>query len=397
MLKRYLYQKIGELLKGFPAVLITGPRQSGKTTLSKLVGKNFNYVSLENPDNLDFALHDPKGFFSRYSAPCILDEVQKAPLLLSYLQGIIDESKKTGQWILTGSHQLLLMQHISQTLAGRIGETRLLPFSLGEIYDEPFLDPKDALYTVKKDFKAKIKLTDIIFSGFFPRLHTEKINPRDWYSSYLQTYLERDVRDLLKVSDLGTFRKFMKLCAGRSGQLLNYASLASDAGISPPTVKSWLNILETSSLVALIPPYHKNFNKRLTKSPKFYFLDTGLLCYLLDIRQPSDIEVHPLKGGIFETFILSNLYKLFTHAGEVPPLYFWRDLTGHEIDVIVELGTKLYPIEIKSSQTLGTASFETLQWWLALPGNETKKGGLIHAGTESYARNQIQIYPWWQF
>ena len=250
---------------------------------------------------------------------------------------------------------------------------------------------------VKTISPPKETLEEVIFQGFYPRVHKESLDPRDWYSAYYQTYIERDVRDVLKIGDLSTFRKFVRLCAARSGQLANYSSLAVDAGISPPTARSWLSILEASSLVLLLYPHFRNFSKRLIKSPKLYFLDTGLLCQLLEIRKPAEITAHPNRGAIFETFVVSGIYKLFTHAGERPPLYFWRDHTGHEIDMLLDLGLELLPIEIKSSRTVVNEFFREMRWWLNLKGNKQEKGILCYGGNESYKRENFTVHPWWHF
>lgn len=396
MFYRHISDKIKALSQGFPAIFVGGPRQSGKTTLVKQLFPKHNYVSLENPDNLDFALHDPKGFLKKQLPNSILDEIQKAPLLFSYLQGIIDETNRPGQWILTGSQQFLLMNKVSQTLAGRCGIVSLLPLSIGELMGIPSVPVLEHL-NQKSGPKPKFSWEEIVFQGFYPRIHKEKIQPRDFYSAYYQSYVEKDVRDVLKIGDLSTFRRFVSLCAGRTGQMLDYSSLAMDAGISPPTAKSWLSILEASGLVFILPPHFRNFNKRLTKSPKLYFSDPGLVSYLLEIRSPADIDLHPLRGALFETFVISGVYKLFSHAGEKPPLYFWRDRTGHEVDLLIDLGTQLLPMEIKSSTTLNESSFGPLKWWLGIKKNPQKKGLFIYGGEEDHERNSIHIHPWWHF
>ena len=397
MIPRHLAPKLKKLAQGFPAIFITGPRQSGKTTLARETFPSFKYVSLENPENLDFALEDPKGFFKKFEAPCIIDEIQRAPLLLSYLQGLIDESQKPGQWILTGSQQFLLMEKISQTLAGRLAITQLLPFSLSELMETSPRNPVTTLRELSTIAKPSQNLEETMIKGFYPRLHTSKLDPKDWYSAYYQTYVERDVRGVLKIGDLATFRKFVRLCAGRSGQLVNFSSLAVDAGISPPTARSWISVLETSSLITLIAPHHGNFNKRLTKSQKLYFLDTGLLCYLLDISHAKDIVSHHLRGAIFETFVVSGIFKLFAHHGEKPPLYFWRDHAGHEIDLVVDLGSRLLPIEIKSSRTILSEFFKTMKWWMGLQKTSHKEGALCYAGEETLKRDFFVVHPWWDF
>ncbi|MBI1871778.1 MAG: ATP-binding protein [Chlamydiae bacterium] len=396
MISRYLSFKLATLSKGFPAIYVTGPRQSGKTTLVKEFFKNHHYVSLENPNLLEFALRDPTGFLKANPAPCIFDEVQKAPQLLSYLQELIDASPLPGSWILTGSQNFILMERITQTLAGRSAILRLLPLSISEILHQPFQEPVKRLTQIASIPKPKDSLEKFIFKGCYPRLYTQKIDPQDWYASYDQSYVERDVRDVLKIGNLTTFRNFVRLCAGRSGQLLNLSSLANDAGIAQPTAKSWISILEASSLIYLLPGHHKNFSKRLVKSPKLYFLDTGLLSYLLKLRSAEDIPLHPLKGALFETLVVSELVKLFTHAGQEPPLYFWRDHTGNEIDILIDLGKELLPLEIKSSSQVSSDHFKTIRWWFNLKDNSQEQGIIFYGGENSYLRENFIIQPWFQ-
>ena len=397
MFRRHLSGKLKELAQGFPAVLVTGPRQSGKTTLVQQCFPSHRYVSLENPEIFEFANTDPKGFLAQNAPPCILDEIQRAPELLSYLQGLIDQNPHPGHWILTGSQQFLLMNKVSQTLAGRIAIVQLLPLSLLELQGLPARKPEEALMEREEIAKPQCSLEEIIYRGFYPRIHKDHLNPRDWYSAYYKTYVERDVRDVLRIGDLSTFQKFVRLCAGRTAQLLNLSSLANDAGISAPTARSWISVLEASSLVFLLQPHHQNFNKRLIKSPKLFFLDTGLLCHLLGLRQSEDLNIHPLKGAVFESFVVSEVFKLFSHLGESPPLYFWRDRTGHEIDLLIDLGVKLWPMEIKLGQTVSTDYFQNLKWWLGLRKNSQKEGILCYGGEENYHRENFLIHPWWYF
>lgn len=396
MFKRTLSKKLTTLAKQFPVVSIMGPRQSGKTTLSRIVFEKHDYVSLEEPNEKEFALADPKGFLRRFSGGVILDEIQRAPSLLSYIQGIVDREDSPGRFILTGSQQFLFMEKVSQTLAGRTAIVQLLPLSLNELLGEAAPDPWriDAL-PGKRD-KPAFGLEEIIYKGLYPRIHDKGLEPHDWLSAYYRTYVERDVRDVANIGNLETFQRFVRLCAGRTGQLLNLSSLASDCGISHTTARHWVSILQAGFIIHLLPPHHANFSKRIIKSPKLYFLDTGLLCYLLKIRGPEDIATHPLKGAIFETFLISEIYKAFAHNGEVPPLYFWRDRTGHEVDVVIDTGKKLIPIEIKSSETIDGSFFDGLRYYISLGSPASKTGVLIHGGDTLYQRESFVVRPWFQ-
>ena len=394
MFKRTLSKKLENLAKKFPVVSITGPRQSGKTTLTKMVFKHYHYISLEDPNEREFALGDPKGFLKRFTGGVILDENQKAPVLLSYIQGIVDADESPGRFILTGSQQFHLMEKVSQTLAGRTAIVNLLPLSLDELLGKATSDPWkiDTLPSKKK--WPPFGLEKILHQGLYPRIHDKGLAAQDWLSAYYRTYVERDVREVTNVGNLETFQRFVRLCAGRSGQLLNLSSLASDCGISHTTARQWISILQAGFIIHLLSPHYANFSKRLIKSPKLYFLDTGLLCYLLRIRDPEDIPTHAMKGAIFETFVLSELYKAFAHRGEVPPLYFWRDRTGHEVDVILDAGKKLIPIEIKAGQTVVGSSFEGLKFYSSLGPPASPQGVLIHGGESLYQREKFVVRPW---
>jgi len=294
MIPRELEKKLKELIQSYPVIALTGPRQSGKTTLvQELFGKTHKYVNLENLELRNFAKNDPKAFLQENQYPLIIDEAQYAPDLFSYIQVIVDENKKQGQFILTGSQNFLLLEKISQSLAGRVSIFHLLPLSLKEL--------KEAHYN-------PLNLEELLFTGFYPKIYDQKLEPKEWYSNYIQTYTERDVRTLKNIQDLGTFQIFLKMCAARTGQLLDLTSIGNDCGISHNTVKDWLNILEASFMIFLLRPHFKNFNKRLVKSPKIYFYDSGLLCHLLGIESPEQIRTHYLKGGIFESFIIQAIY-----------------------------------------------------------------------------------------
>ncbi len=374
---------------------MSGPRQSGKTTLAKVVFPKYEYVSLENLDQREFARNDPRGFLERYAKPTIIDEAQKAPDLLSYLQTEVDERPVPGRYILTGSQQFPLIAKASQSLAGRAGYLQLLPFSIAELTSLKPLDPYrfDAADLRKKP--KGLKLNSILFQGLYPRIYSQNLDPHDFLAAYTTAYLERDVREVLRVGDLSTFQKFIQLCAGRTGQILNFSNLAQDCGISHTTARHWLSVLQASSIVYLLEPYHKNFTKRIIKSPKLYFLDTGLACYLLRIRKESELDGHPLYGSIFETLIVSEMVKSFARLGDKPPLYFWRDQTGHEIDLVVDLAVQFIAIEIKSSKTISEQAFQDLQYVNQLKGAKAKQL-LVYGGEDSTLRNNIRIKPWWQ-
>jgi hypothetical protein len=396
MLKRTLSGKLSALAKQFPVVAIMGPRQSGKTTLAKKIFKKHEYVSLEEPDERAFALADPKGFLRRFAEGVILDEVQRTPDLLSYIQGIVDRESIPGRFILTGSQQFHLMEKVSQTLAGRVSIVYLLPFSLSELLGQNTVDPWEIDRLPPKKKKPIFSLEEILYTGFYPRIHDKGLVPHDFLSAYYRTYVERDVRTVANIGNLDVFQRFVQLCAGRTGQLLNLSSLASDCGISHTTAGFWISILQAGFIIHLLPPHHANFSKRIVKSPKIYFLDTGLLCYLLKVRSPEEIPVHPMKGAIFETFVVSNLYKAFVHRGERAPLYFWRDKTGHEVDVVIDTGKSLIPIEIKSAETINRSFFDGLRYYTSFGAPVSKTGLLVHGGDLLCQTERFIIRPWFQ-
>ena len=380
MLQRELENKLSELIKSYPVIALTGPRQSGKTTLVKqLFSKTHKYVNLENLEQRSFAQNDPKAFLQQNSSPLIIDEAQYVPDLFSYIQILSDEKKLPGQFILTGSQNFLLLEKISQSLAGRVAIFHLLPFSLKEL--------KEAHYDLPS-------LEDLLFMGFYPRIYDLKLEPKEWYSNYIQTYTERDVRTLKNIQDLGTFQVFLKMCASRTGQLLDLTSIGNDCGISHNTVKEWINILEASFIIFLLRPHYNNLGKRLIKSPKIYFYDSGLLCHLLGIENPRQINTHFLRGGIFESFILSELIKNRINQKKSPNLYFWRDQHGHEIDCLIENSSLLTPIEVKSSKTLNSDFFEGLNYWNKLAKNIPENTFLIYGGNENQIRRHGQIISW---
>jgi predicted AAA+ superfamily ATPase len=340
---------------------------------------NKAYVSLEEPDVREYAIGDPRGFLSDYPKGAILDEIQKAPQLFSYLQTIVDSKNKAGMFILIGSQHFLLQENISQTLAGRTAILKLLPFSLEELNRTSFN------YDNYKKY---------IFRGFYPRIYDKRLNPRDWYLNYIQTYVERDLRLIKNISDLGIFQTFLKMCAARIGQLLNLSALANDCGITHNTAKSWISILELSFIIFLLRPHYKNFNKRLVKMPKLYFYDPGLACSLLGIENDKQLISHFMKGNLFETMMLSELMKYRCNRGLEPSYYFWRDKTGHEIDCIMEKQSKLIPIEIKSGKTASKEYFKDLNYWNKLSGSKPANSYVIYGGQDSQKRSAGLLLSW---
>jgi len=393
-LKRHLARKLLADAKRYPVVTVTGPRQSGKTTLVRSVFADRSYVSLENPDHRAFALEDPRGFLNQFPEGVVLDEVQRAPDLFSYIQTLVDERDKPGQFILTGSQNFLLMQRIGQSLAGRCSVLHLLPFARSELLGRPPLSPGKLGRSTPPPDEPADNLFEVLFKGFYPRIHDKNLPPQDWLRNYYQTYVERDVRELLNVGDIETFGRFIRLCAGRSGQLLNVSSLGADCGISHATARRWLSVLEASFLVYLLRPHHRNFNKRLLKSPKMYVLDTGLLCYLLRIRSSSDLVTHAQRGAVFETFVLAELLKSYLNQGADPDICFWRDSAGHEVDLLVDRGSELIPIEVKSGETIVDDFFKGLRFWKSLPGQAEAPAALVYGGSASAKRKGVAVYSW---
>lgn len=379
VINRKLEKKILDLAEKFPVISITGPRQSGKTTLAKLCFPDYNYINLELPHHRIFAQEDPEAFLKGYRGGLILDEAQYAPELFSYIQGIVDESGETGQFILTGSQNFLLLEKITQSLAGRVAILHLLPFSNAEL--------KNTVYQEEN-------LNELLFKGSYPPLYDKLIEPIDFYQSYVQSYIERDVRNILNVSNLNLFRTFMGIVAGRTGQILNITSISNDLGLDSKTIRSWLSVLETSFIIYLIRPHHKNYNKRLIKSPKLYFYDTGLACSLLGIRNASEIQNHYLKGALFENFVFTEISKYYYHQGIKPELFFWRDNIGNEVDCIVRDGIQSKIIEIKSAQTINSVFFKGIHYYQKISGIEAKYCYLIYGGNENQHRTVAQVLSW---
>ena len=373
---RLLTKELKKSAREYSVVAVLGPRQSGKTTLTKQTFPGKKYISMEDLNNREFALQDPKGFLETYSKGTIIDEAQRTPNLLSYIQTKVDREQKKGQFILTGSSQFLLEEKITQSLAGRVSLLRLLPLSLKEL--RPY---------------NKIKNSNkVIFKGFYPQLHTENIRTSRWFSNYTETYVNKDVRLIKNVSNLSQFNTFLKMCAARTGQLINLQSLANDCGIAQNTVKSWLSLLESSFIIKKLPPYYKNFNKRLTKSSKIFFYDTGLLCYLLSIKSPEEINTHSLKGALFENLIFMEIEKHFFNSGEMPPVYFWRNQQGHEIDFLIDEKI-LKAIEVKSGQTLNHDFFNNIAYFKTITRSKIKSY-LIYGGMENQVRQNAIALSW---
>nr|CAA6830038.1 MAG: conserved hypothetical protein [uncultured Thiotrichaceae bacterium] len=380
MIPRELTQTLQRLATSFPIITVTGPRQSGKTTLVRDLFSDKPYVTLEDPSERLFAEEDPKGFLARFEKGAIFDEAQRWPDLFSYLQGMVDEDREVGRFILTGSQQFGLLAGVSQSLAGRAGVTRLLPLAAPEVP------------TLSSD-----NLNSIMITGGYPALHAQTINAQDWFASYIATYVERDVRQLVNVQDLSTFQRFLRLCAGRTGSLLNLNALAGEAGVTNKVAQDWMSVLQSSDLVYLLPPYHKNFGKRLVKTPKLYFMDTGLACWLLGIRSEEVLALHPLRGSLFETWVVSEALKTRYNAGEAADLYFWRDNNGVEADLVYERDGKLQPIEIKSGATVTSDYIRAGQKAAKFAGDEALTPWLVHGGGDNYERSGVDVIGWREF
>lgn len=378
LIHRAIQPRLGALARQYPVVTVTGPRQSGKTTLCRMVFPEKPYVSLENPDHRALAQEDPRAFFDRWPE-AIVDEIQRVPSLMSYIQGIVDETNRPGQFILTGSAQLELMESVTQSLAGRTALLKLMPFSYDELYGPTNPDPP-----------PEPDLDRLLFTGMFPRIHDRGLNPTDAYAFYTETYIERDVRSVLALKDRLQFDRFLRLCAGRSGQVLNMASLGSDVGVSANTIKSWLSVLETGFVVSFLQPHHKNYRKRLTKSPKTILMDSGLMCYLLGVTDAEQLASHPLRGAIFETFVIDELRKQAWNRGRRPRLSYFRSSDGREVDVLIDKGQTVAPVEVKSALTVRSELADGLRDFAKLADN-AEKGVLVYGGDESWSATDYDV------
>lgn len=379
MIIRDLKKQLLVMAKKMPAVALTGPRQSGKTTLLKAAFPNYDYVNLEHPPTRSLALNDPDQFLSQFKKGLIIDEVQRAPELFSFLQVNIDKKKKMGQYILSGSQNFSLLENISQSLAGRVVLFNLLPFSYKEM--------------IAGNLKIK-NIEQLIFKGSYPAIYDRKISPNSYYPSYLNTYVERDVRQLMNVHSLSLFESFVKLLAGRVGQLINLSEIGNALGIDHKTVKKWLSVLETSFIIHLLQPYHTNFNKRLVKTPKLYFYDTGLACNLLGIDEEKQLTNHWAKGGLFENFVINELIKERINKGIKPQFYFWRDNIGNEVDLLIQEKGKLKAIEIKSSKTYNPNFFKALTDYAKLASISTNDCFLIYSGSNELKTSNGELLNW---
>lgn len=376
MIQRTIEPILLHLAGSYPVVTVTGPRQSGKTTLCKKVFPKHAYVNLEAPDVRSFATDDPRGFLAAYPNGVILDEIQRVPLLLSYIQTIVDEKKITGQYILTGSQQFEVMNTISQSLAGRTALLKLLPLSMAEL----------------SSICQPASIDGSMLHGFYPRIHDQKLNPTQAMGDYFETYVERDLRQLMAVKDLSQFERFVRVCAGRVGQLLNLQSLGNDVGISHACARSWLTLLEASYIVHLLPPWHTNVSKRLVKSPKLYFYDVGLASYLLGLENENQISRDPLRGNLFENMVVMEALKFRYNQGKRSNLFFFRDSNGNEVDLVSVQGRILTAIEIKAGATISQDYFKGLRYFRKVIGDSSNvTAGLIYGGDEVQRRSDTLV------
>lgn len=381
-IQREMAPLIIKAARQFPVIALMGPRQSGKTTLARMSFPSYHYVSLENLDTRRLAQEDPRGFLASFDAyeGGIIDEIQQVPELFSYIQGVVDEAARPGKFILTGSHNFALLESISQSLAGRVALFTLLPLTCDELAAADMLPAT---------------LQELLFKGMYPRLYAQEIDPAMWISDYITTYIERDVRRMIKITDLLAFQRFLKLCAARVGNLLNYAELARDADISSNTAKAWLSILHASYITFELSPHHENFTKRIIKQPKLYFYDTGIVCSLLQIGSAQELFAHPIRGALFESFVISQLYAYRLNRHLKPNLYFWRDVQGHEVDLLFEKSFgNLMPVEIKSTMTFQDALYKGINAWQKIAEQVGNPGYLVYAGDMTMQYKQHYLFGW---
>ncbi|MBP1675811.1 MAG: family ATPase [Bacteroidetes bacterium] len=381
-IQRDIVKPLKQILGKYPIVAVTGPRQSGKTTLLRHSFPEFEYVNLENPDSRIFAAEDPNNFLKRYSSKVILDEIQRVPSLFSYIQTHVDEGRAMGQYILSGSQNFHLMQNITQSLAGRVAIFRLFPFDNQELSRNSLLNDSYVHCMVK---------------GFYPAIYDRDIASRTFYSNYIQNYIQRDVTELIAIKDLRLFQNFLALCATRAGQILNINALAGECGVSQPTAKSWLSALENSYITFQLQPYYENFSKRVIKSPKLYFYDTGLLCYLLKLNNPDQLLLHPFKGSLFENMMVAEYVKRMYHTDQVEDVWYWRDSGGHEVDLIVQHGDVLEIVEFKATETIMPDLFKGLTYFETISKKINLKKMLVYAGNELQQRSVAEVLPWKDF
>lgn len=379
-LKRSLKESIVIYLEKYPIIALTGPRQSGKTTFLKGEFPEYRYVNLENPDTRNFAETDPNAFLKLYDRFVIFDEVQRAPVLFSYIQTLVDESRIMGQFILSGSQNFHLMENITQSLAGRVALFRMLPFDFTELKSAGLLD---------HDFTVNM------YKGFYPAIYDRNIPSKMFYANYIQTYIERDLTEIINVRDLKQFRNFLSLCAARAGNIINLNSLANECGISQPTAKSWLSVLESSYIIFQLQPFFNNLNKRVIKSPKLYFYDTGLLCHLLRINDGGSILMSEYKGSLFENLITSEFIKSNYHLNLMRNFWFWRDSAGHEVDLFWQDGEQLNLIEIKATQTIMSDLFKGMAYFQNLDPEMVKSKSLVYTGLENQQRSDENVISWY--
>lgn len=379
MIERNGAETLIRLAESFPVVAIYGPRQAGKTTLARRVFDHLPYVSLENLDTREYARTDPRGFLVQYRDGAIFDEVHNAPGLLSYLLQVVDERKELGRFVLTASQQYLFHEKLTQSLAGRVGALTLLPFSISELGQADLLPET---------------LDDLLFKGLYPPIYDRPVSPNLWYDNYITTYVERDVRQLLAVKDLVQFQRFLRLSAGRTGQLLNLSNLGDDVGISHNTAREWISVLEAGFVLFRLPPHHASFSKRLIRTPKLYFYDPGLAAWLLGIQTEDQLFSHPLRGALYETYVMAELIKAMHNQARQRSLYFWRDRSGLEVDALIDIAGSLYPVEVKAGATVTDEMFRGLRRWRALAGERAVSSYLVYGGRESQNRSDATVLPW---